>query len=124
MSLPVWPATVKHNPDRRAFRVVEPHVPPAETDLEGGSKRRRPTTTVRRAVMAFTWYMTDAQYATFQNFYHETLVEGALRFQMPVFDAVTGFVTRTCMFKGMYQASRPTMEWTVSAELHIFGGPQ
>lgn len=122
MSLPVWPVAVEHRPLRSAFRVIEPHVKPLETELEGGSIRRRPSTTIRRALLAFGWDWTDEQYTIFRTFYHLTLSEGALRFTMSVPDGDL-YVERSCQFKGMYEATRPTRFWRISAQIHIFGGP-
>lgn len=123
MSLPAWPVGLKHEPLTDGFRISEPHVPPRETEFEGGARRRRPTSTLRRAVFAMTWEFTEAEYQAFRNFYHRTLVDGTLRFTMLVPDGIGGaYFERTCMFKGMPQAAQPMpLRWRISAELHVTG---
>lgn len=124
MSLPEWPAGLPYMPRADAFGIKEPHIPPVETEFEGGAYRRRPKTTVRRALTPTGWLLDGAQYQAFRTFYHLTLAEGSLRFTMQVPDGTDGaYTSRTCQFKGMYQASQPQPpNWTVSAELYVFGG--
>ncbi len=119
MSLPVWPATVQHRPRRDAFRMVEPHVAPHETDMEGGTPRRRPRATVTRQLFAFAWDWEDAEFGLFHTFYHVTLAQGSLRFTMPVFDG-SAYAARTCQFKGMYEPHRPGKFWRVTAQLYVW----
>lgn len=124
MSLPEWPSGLPYMPLTDAFGVKEPHVPPAETEYEGGAYRRRPMATVRRALFPVGWLFNDAQYQDFREFYHLTLGEGSLRFTAQVPDGNGGaYITRTCQFKGMYQTSQPQApHWTIAAELYVFGG--
>lgn len=120
MSLPVWPATVQHRPSRPAYRLAEPHVAPIETELEGGAFRRRPRGTVRRQLYAFSWDWLDAEFVQFETFYNVTLGEGSQRFTMQVF-AGSAYASRTCQFKGMYEAVRPGLYWRVTAQIFVFG---
>lgn len=121
MSLSEWPEGVQHRPLRNAFRLAEPHVPPHETEFEAGAPRRRPRATIQRALYAFAWDWEAAEFALFQTFYHRTLGEGAVRFTMPVF-GTGAYATRTCQFKGMYEASQPNRFWRVSAQIYVYGG--
>ena len=120
MSLPVWPATVQFRPRRDGFRLIEPDLPPIETEMEGGDVRRRPRATVTRQLYQFVWDFDGNQFPTFAAWYRDTLGKGSLRFTMQVF--ITGsYVARTCQFKGMYDAQRPGNYWRVSAQLYVFG---
>lgn len=120
MSLPVWPATVQFRSRRDGYRLVEPDIAPLETEFEGGDVRRRPRATVTRQIYQFVWDLEGNQFQTFATFYRETLGKGSLRFTMQVF--VSGsYVSRTCQFKGMYEATRPGNFWRVSAQLYVFG---
>ncbi|MHB2265805.1 hypothetical protein [Aliihoeflea sp. PC F10.4] len=118
MSLAVWPNNLQFRPRRDAFRLLEPHVPPQETEYEGGARRRRQAATVSRQLYAFAWDWSDAEYQAFRTFYHRTLVSGAKRFQMP---AAPDYAVRTCLFKGMYASTKPGRDWRVTAELFVFG---
>lgn len=122
MSLPAWPVGLEHRPVLPQFRIAEPHVAPLETEFEGGSQRRRPRTTLRRALFAMTWRFSATEYGLFRTFYHRTLGEGTLRFTVDVLDGPSGeCISRTSQFKGMYTAARTGTRWTVSAELYVFG---
>lgn len=124
MSLPAWPETVEHRPLRNALRLVEPHAKPHVTEYEGGSRRKRPSATLRVATFAMAWDWETADYDGFRDFYHHTLVDGTLRFTMPIFDGPAGtYVDRECQFKAMYEWNRRGLRWRVSAELLVFGGP-
>jgi len=115
-----WPSTVPHQPLADSFRKTEPHTPPHETEFEGGAYRRRPSSTISRELYSVTWEWTDAQFKAFRTFYHTTLGDGSLSFTMSVF-VEDQYASRTCQFKGMYQATRPDNLWRVSAELYVFG---
>lgn len=120
MTLPSWPAAVQYKPLRSAFRLVEPDIAPLETEFEGGAIRRRPRATVRRRLFGFGWEWEDAEFAAFEAFYDIALGKGSLRFTMQVFDG-GAYAARTCQFKGMYEAHRPTRFWRVTAQLWVFG---
>lgn len=123
MSLPSWPAGLPYMPDASGFSIGEPHVPMLETEFEGGAYRRRPRSTIRRALISMAWLFDDTQYQTFRSFYHTTLGEGSLQFTMQVPDGSGGaYASRTCQFKGMYKTSQPRPPyWQLSAELYVFG---
>lgn len=120
MSLPVWPGDIQHRSMRPSYRLAEPHVAPHETEFEGGADRRRPRSTVRRRLYSIVWQWEDAEFDRFETFYNVTLGEGSQLFTMPIFD-VTDYVARTCQFKGMYEATRPTRYWHVAAQLYVYG---
>lgn len=123
MSLPVWPSSVEHRPLRDSLRLVEPHAAPHVTEFDGGAQRKRPSATRRVSLFAMTWDWETSDYDAFRTFYHHTLVDGTVRFTMPVFDGAGGtYVTRQCQFKDMYEWSRRGLRWRVSAEIIVFGG--
>lgn len=125
MSLPAWPSGLPYMPEADGFSIGEPHVPMLETEFDGGAYRRRPRSTLRRALIPVAWLYDATQYQAFREFYHTTLGEGSLRFTMQVADGSGGaYATRTCQFRGIYRVAQPKPPyWTVSAEVYVFGGP-
>lgn len=123
MSLPTWPDGLTYEPLTDGFSIQQPHLTPYETEFEGGARRRRPVSSLRRAIFAMSWQFDNAGYGAFRDFYHRVLNDGSGRFTMLLPDGPGGsYVARTCMFKGMYQASQPQPPfWRISAELHVTG---
>ena len=98
-----WPVTVPHKPRHGTPRVT-PFRAPEKTDMEGGNSRQRRSVTKNIATMAFEITMDAAEFADFKAFVRDTLVDGTVRFTMPVW-TFAGYADRICQFTEPYSAT-------------------
>lgn len=77
-----WPASLPQKPQSQGFRETVPEVI-VRTDMDAGPAkvRRRFTAAVRNLQM--TMEMSNAQIATFDTFFNDTIKGGALNFDFP-----------------------------------------
>jgi hypothetical protein len=119
MALPVWPATLPHNPS--SFSLGEPHRGVLESEMAGGNVRARRQFTTVIGVVDMTLRMTTSEFLTFKAFVRDTLSHGAAEFTMPVWD-LTGCPARRVRLrnKGQYTAARTGARILVSFSLDVW----
>lgn len=98
-----WPVGVPYKAWSNTLRVT-PFRAPRKTDMEDGPPRRRPSSTLRIATLAFGIRMDLEQMSAFKDFVAITLADGTLPFTMPVWTGAD-YEDRLCTFTGPYQAA-------------------
>jgi len=119
MPLPIWPASVPHEPSSR--NIAEPFRKGLESEMAAGNVRSRRTATVGIGVVDLTIRMTTEQFQTFKAFVRDTLSHGTADFEMPVSD-LTGCTVRRVRLRngGQYQPSRAGNRIFVSFSLDVW----
>lgn len=84
--MPVWPTTLPQCPLRSKTRSPKSNVIAFGTEVGPGKLRRR--STARGQLMSMKFRITTAQVAIFENFFQDSLSDGALSYTWP--DPVTG----------------------------------
>lgn len=101
MAVPSWPVGVPAQPVLTGVTAVASYRAPLMSETEGGPAimRRRPGP--RATEMPFQSILwTRAQWAAFEEFARDTLIDGTLVFTMPVFRPDGCLVTRHVQIKG------------------------
>ena len=124
MANPSWPSNVEHRPEPTMW-APPLFTPPRGTPMEGGNTRRRVKPGDAVAVSKWGQKFTDAQFAAFRSFYRDTLINGSLRFTMPVcLDGVSYENRVVQIVSGTLQtASSGHGLGVVSFDLRVFGAP-
>lgn len=99
----LWPVNVPYAPRVETLRVFEPFRPPLMTDMEE-AVRRRPASTLPLAKLSFDLLLAAAEFVSFKTFVRDTLVQGTLSFQMPIWTG-TAFEAKSCSFSQQYTAA-------------------
>ena len=86
----IWPLSLPQEPVANTVRFGPSPDTVKRTPMSVGSKKRRRTTGGRRPVTMEFAPLTETQRDTFLAFFHDTLADGVLEFDMP--DPVTGNV--------------------------------
>jgi len=98
LAIPTWPVGLPSRPRGGTFQIVKPFREPLRTEMDEGEQRARPLTSVRVATLSFNLFMTPAQAVSFLDFVETTLIDGTLKFTMPVLKPSVGMVERTVRF--------------------------
>jgi hypothetical protein len=119
MADPAWPAGIPHEFLRDDFAGAEPHLPPLETEMEGGVVRMRRRFSKAVATVQASIYLSDTQFETFRVWVRDTLLHGTQRFTVPIY-VTTGYATKTCqLVGGTYKWARMGVGWKVSLALRV-----
>lgn len=100
MTLPAWPAAIAARMRRSSGGgdwQLSPIVEIASTDFDQGPARRRRRFTAMRYQLAGRMVLTDAELRVFKGFFYGTLLQGAQKFTMPIWDG-EGCITATVRF--------------------------
>lgn len=114
--MPAYPAIPLPNTSFRS-RVT---VPVERTNMEGGLPRQRAKFAAGATAFNVDWTLTEAELALFKTFFHTTLVNGTLFFDMEV-PTEDGVETRSVRFVGgdYDEVYVPHGHWNVSAQLEL-----
>lgn len=119
MTLPAWPTGVPADPLDGEWTGDQPDATPNVTEYESGAIRMRVRTPTRRETVSEAILMTPAQYATFEDWFINTIGRGVGQFTKKV-RGPSGALTRTCRFvNGTYKRTFRGNHYTVSYQLHV-----
>jgi hypothetical protein len=107
-----WPSTLPQSPLLEGFRDT-PQDSVMRSEFDGYTKQRNRFTAVLNNVTE-RYYMTSTQYATFVNFYENTLSNGSEEFIKP--DPVLN-VSKPYRFVEPYDSERVGLDWIVTVTL-------
>lgn len=107
-----WPATLPQSPLLEGFDDT-PQNSVLRSEFDGYTKQRNRYTAVLNNVTE-RYYMTQAQFTTFVNFYTSTLSNGSEEFIKP--DPVLG-VDKAYRFVEPYSMERVGLDWIVTINL-------
>ena len=111
-----WPATLPQKPQAQGFSEETPALT-VRTEMDAGAAkvRRRFTAGVRNLNMTFE--LDNAQVATFDTFYTDTIKSGALPFDFP--DPRTGNTVKVRMVNQPNYQSLGGLHFTVNLKMEI-----
>lgn len=117
-----WPESVPYLALQDTFSVDKPWTDPDVTDMDDGTQRAAPSTTVNIATVGFSVRMSAAAYATFKAFARDDLVKGSLPFTMNVWSG-SAYVSRKVQMIGATYRQQPDADGrfhNVALSLHVW----
>lgn len=97
---------------------VTPIDPCIRTDMETGAPRTRRRTSARLDKIKVQWVFNDADMISFRNWFNTDIAGGSAWFNLEL-NAGFGKETREVKFSGIWNASKPSGAWVVSADLDV-----
>lgn len=119
----VWPTDVPHEQNADGASIPSTYRSPLASTVEAGPAimRRRPGP--RSTIVPWRSIpLNEAQWESLDRFFRETLIDGTLSFDMPVYRPNAGYVTRRCQVdEGTFETDQSAYPlYFVSFNLVIF----
>jgi len=114
--MPTWPASLPQSPLFGGYRRQEPDLL-IRSQVDAGTPKVRKRFTAAAAPAAFPIIVTDAQKATFETFFKDTIASGALSFDLELPD-ISGLSTVRLTDPPTYVPIGPN-SWRIDLEILI-----